>query len=324
MHTPLQRTRIFRAPLVIALLWILAPVAAAAQANDPTGGGAGAPTGDPAAQPSPAPEDDPTPLADSLAGAAFRGDAEAQYRYAQLFERGEEGLVQDYGEAADWYGRAAEQGHVPSMLSISTLFFSSNPSEAMRWVIRAAELGSAEAQWRAGQVLSGRIFLPGVSQSRGEAIRWLQEAVAQGHHPSEEALADVYTGMEDTTSLYDDAVELYRRAAEEGGSAWAALRLGMIYAAGEGVEADDSAAFEWFVQLGSTYDLDPGRFSDEDLEVLGGLQSYYGLDFMGGDGEMDLDTAVEAFNRALASPDPLIHPSFRRTARAVRQKIENP
>ena len=102
----------------------------------------------------------------------------------------------------------------------------------------------------------------------------------------------------------------------------------MIYAIGEGVEESDRAAREWFSKLGSGLDLDPDRFSDLDLEVLGGLQAYYGLDFLRGETEPDPALAIESFKRALEPVEdllstPFMHSSFLRTSKGMLRKLEN-
>ena len=46
-----------------------------------------------------------------LTPVAEAGDAEAQYQLGVMFESGR-GVARDYRQAAEWYRRAAEQGHV--------------------------------------------------------------------------------------------------------------------------------------------------------------------------------------------------------------------
>ena len=94
------------------------------------------------------------------------------------------------------------------------------------------------------------------SEDQERALRWFKLAADQGYHPAAEALADLYTDTDDP-SYYAEAIELYRRAADSAGSAWAVLRLGMIHAIGEGVGESDSAARAWFSKLGSGFELDP-------------------------------------------------------------------
>ncbi len=268
---------------------------------------------------------------DSLAAAADRGDTGAQYEYGRMHEVGAGGFSVDYQVAIEWYRRAADQDHVPAMLSLSTLLLRTEPQEAIRLVLRSAELGSAEAQWRAGQVYSGRIFIPlsGVNHDREIALQWFTLAAAQGHSPSLEALADLHTEPDDP-SRYSEGAELYLRAADAEGGAWSALRLGMMHAIGEGVVEDQTAAREWLSRLGREYEINSSLFSENDLEFLGGLQDYYGLDFIGGvDSPSDPAAAAEAFRVVLDSSldgalyRPLIHPSFARTAQALLQVLQN-
>ncbi len=52
--------------------------------------------------------------------AAKQGDVQAQYYLAEIYEKGL-GAAPDYAKAAQWYGKAARQGHVPSKLALSYL-----------------------------------------------------------------------------------------------------------------------------------------------------------------------------------------------------------
>lgn len=264
----------------------------------------------------------------SLAEAAANGDAAAQYEYGQLHVSGAGGIAVDYEAAVEWYRLAAEQDHVPAILSLSTLLLQRDPTESVRLVLRAAELGSPDAQWRAGQVYSGRIFVPlaGVDLDRDLALGWFDRAAQQGYPLAQEALGDLYTDSDDP-SLYGEAFELYQQAAA-GGAAWSALRVGMMYAIGEGVEESEASAFGWFARVGSEYELNPDRFSAADLDVLGGLQAYYGIDFLGGDVERDLAAASEAFTVAVGSMEgqlfqPFLHPSLGRTAQRLLVKLQD-
>ena len=264
----------------------------------------------------------PSPLADSLRVAAEGGAASAQYQYGALFVFGREGVGQSYETALEWFGRAAEQDHTGAMLAMSTVLFSSDPTSAYRWLLRAGELGAAEAQWRLSQVLSGRAPLSGIATDRAAADMWLQQAIAQGHVIATVWLADLRTESDDPSG-YAEAADLYRRATESGGDGWSALRLGMMYALGEGVPADDAAAVEWFSRLGTEYELEAADFSNPDLEVMGGFQWYYGVDFTGGEIERDVQAAAEAFRIALEFPALLTHPSFERAAQAMLGRIGN-
>lgn len=56
---------------------------------------------------------------------AKAGDAQAQYYLGQIYERGgNEGPA--FAQAAEWYGRAADQGHKPSLLALAALYEAGN------------------------------------------------------------------------------------------------------------------------------------------------------------------------------------------------------
>ena len=67
--------------------------------------------------PASAQTDPPSARVDSLAAAADRGDAGAQYEYGRLFEVGADGIAIDYETAMEWYARAAEKDHIPARYS---------------------------------------------------------------------------------------------------------------------------------------------------------------------------------------------------------------
>jgi uncharacterized protein len=110
-----------------------------------------------------------------LRAAARNGDLDAQIRIAGIYMvRGE------YPVAVDWYRKAANQG-------------------------------SANAQYQLGQLLmngmSGIGSRPGISKNQGEAIQWYLRAAKQGHEPSQRALGTCYANG---TSVNQDIVEAYK------------------------------------------------------------------------------------------------------------------
>ncbi len=73
------------------------------------------------------------------------------------------------------------------------------------------------------------------------AMSVLREPAEQGHIDSMLLLGFIY----DWSEMNEEAVAVYQRAAESG-SPEGALRLGALYAKGEGTEQDFSKAFHWF------------------------------------------------------------------------------
>jgi len=69
------------------------------------------------------------PAYDELRHMAAGGNAAAQYRLGQMFERAE-GVIQNLADAVHWYGLAAEQGHVPAQARLGLIYFIDPPAAA--------------------------------------------------------------------------------------------------------------------------------------------------------------------------------------------------
>lgn len=67
---------------------------------------------------------------------AESGDAKAQFSLGMFYEHGQFGLRQDYFEAADWYRKAAEQGHAGAQLYLGVFVCNQeqNAVEAYYWL----------------------------------------------------------------------------------------------------------------------------------------------------------------------------------------------
>lgn len=113
---------------------------------------------------------------------ALAGDADSQMRVGLLFDLGR-GVAKDERRAAEWYRRAAEQGHRVAQLTLGTSYdngigVSKDERLAYAWLRRAAEQGSDEAQARVAAMLgAGR----GVTKNERQAAAWLRRAAEQGH-----------------------------------------------------------------------------------------------------------------------------------------------
>lgn len=57
-----------------------------------------------------------------LVARAEKGNAKAQFNLAALYAKGEDGLPQDYAEAAKWYRKAAEQGDAEAQAALGRLY----------------------------------------------------------------------------------------------------------------------------------------------------------------------------------------------------------
>jgi len=170
--------------------------------------------------------------------AAEAGDASAQFKFGEMYRRGE-GVPQDDAEAFRWYRKAAEQGNADAQYSLGLRYH------------------------------NGR----GVTQDYAEAVRWFREAAEQGDAKAQAHLGFMFERGLGTPQDDTKAIHYYRIAAEQG-YAYAQYNLGILYRLGQGVQKDDYEAFRWYLKaaqqgwpgaqfrLGQMYE--EGRSVDED------------------------------------------------------------
>ena len=134
---------------------------------------------------------------------------------ASMYYRNE-GVAQDYAEAAVWYRRAAEAGHANAQFNLGYMY-------------------------NAGE---------GVPQDYTEALAWYRRAAEAGHARAQVNLGGMYHRGEGVAQDYAEALAWYRRAAEQG-DARAQSSLGGMYYKGEGVPQDYILAYMWFNLAGT-------------------------------------------------------------------------
>lgn len=88
---------------------------------------------------------------DQILALARKGNRDAQYRVAMLYQYGQGTLDHDMEKAVVWYRKAAEQGHPKALFALGKLYLSGQGvrpdfDEAKRWVLRSAENGSQAAK----------------------------------------------------------------------------------------------------------------------------------------------------------------------------------
>ena len=138
-------------------------------------------------------------------------DATAQFKLGVLHHSGRGVTPQDYGEAAKWFRKAAEQGH-------------------------------SEAQFNLGQMYDQG---QGVPQDFGEAAKWFRKAAEQGLSWAQNNLGVMYREGEGVPQDYPEAAKWFSEAAEQGHTD-AQYNLGVAWSRGEGVPQDDTEAATWF------------------------------------------------------------------------------
>ena len=90
-----------------------------------------------------------------------------------MYEEGKS-VAQDYGEAAQWLARAAEQKHAGAMTALDQI---------------ADERKNADAQYNLGSMYRNG---EGVAQDYGEAAQWFTRAAEEGHAHAQRNLAWMY------------------------------------------------------------------------------------------------------------------------------------
>jgi TPR repeat protein len=137
------------------------------------------------------------------------GDAEVQFGMGLKFAT-DTGAAQDYGQAAEWYHKAAAQNHSLAQFNLGVMYaqgqgVTRDSSLSAAWFGKAAKLGDAGAQFHLGESCQRASFgqKPAeASESRIEAYKWYRLAATQGYKDSEKAWITLSLNMtrEDVTT----------------------------------------------------------------------------------------------------------------------------
>ncbi len=146
----------------------------------------------------------------NLGHLAEGGDAQAQLRLAECYQKGE-GLPLNQRHGAYWFHEAAKQGGAEAQYQLASLCYSGE----------------------------------GCQPSDEEAVRWSRLAAEQGHAAAQFFLACCYASGEGIPQSDAEAATWARRAAEQG-DASAMHLLGACYERGKGVETSASEAERWY------------------------------------------------------------------------------
>jgi TPR repeat protein len=129
-------------------------------------------------------------------------DAEVQFNRGLQFATGS-GVAQNYAEARNWYGKAAEQNHGLAQFNLGMMYakgqgVARDEAQSLVWFGRAAKLGDAGGQYLMGRSCQ-RASMDGLPadapEARIEAYKWFQLSAAQGYKDSEGAYAPLTVRM---------------------------------------------------------------------------------------------------------------------------------
>ena len=153
-------------------------------------------------------------------GQALRIDPSMQYRFGFMHENIYRLSMWNQVTAAQWYRRAARQGHVLAQNRLGEMYLdgqgvSEDRSEAARWFRRAADQGHPHAQaWLGAFCVDGEV----VPQSFAEAAQWYRKAAAQGLASAQYHLGLMYREGQGVVKDRTEAARWFRQAAEQGHS----------------------------------------------------------------------------------------------------------
>jgi TPR repeat protein len=209
------------------------------------------------------------PQSDKLAvkwyrAAAEQGNATAENNVGLMFRTGH-GVEQDKLEAVKWYRKAAKQENPSGMFNLGTAYYNGDgigidDVAAYAWFLLAQNFGSqpaAEAtkhmKEAAGNLQSeafekiGDMYQKGddLPQSLSEAVNWYRKAAENGAARVQIKLANLLLQDQSGTSNYAEVHRLCEKATNLH-SPQGAYCMGHLYEQGLGVQQDLSKAAKWF------------------------------------------------------------------------------
>jgi len=161
-----------------------------------------------------------------LRAASDQGLAQAQLRLGSLYERDDslpgDRRVGNYAVAAEWYERAAKQGHLEAMYCLGRLYHEGklphDPLMAMKWLQPAAEKGFDQAALLLGHIHA--TFNRGGTVDYAEAVKWYRQVAERGIPEGQFRLGWMYSTGAGVPKDLKEAERWLRRAADRGH--WAA------------------------------------------------------------------------------------------------------
>jgi len=186
--------------------------------------------------------------AEQMRQRAQAGDAQAQNEVGMMYEKGLMSYPQDDKQAAQWYRKAAEQGHAIAQGNLGTLYMEGkgvpqDNAQALQWWNKAAAQGNAEAQYNLGVAYG---IGQGVTKDYGQAKSWFQKSANQGDAQAQNELGMMYYDSLGVKQNLVKARQWFQKAADQG-NADGENNIGMMIVKGEGGFTQDlKAAAGWY------------------------------------------------------------------------------
>lgn len=156
-----------------------------------------------------------------LKALAEGGDADSQYYLGTLYSDGKV-VKRDYRQAAEWYGKAASQGHGDAEFTLGFLYLAgagegtgavfADLQLATKWLKMAAAKGHTAAQSALATVY-GEGY--GIARDIAQAQRWAEPAAARGDAAAQYELGRL-KGQTLTVESWGEAYTWFRLAEKQG------------------------------------------------------------------------------------------------------------
>ncbi|KAF9120577.1 hypothetical protein BGW39_011257 [Mortierella sp. 14UC] len=161
----------------------------------------------------------------------------------------EKGVGQDYQQAMKWSLRAANLGHPSAQCRVGLLYKKGNGvpqdyDKAKEWFLKAADQGFSSAQNNLGELY---YFGHGVSEDHTKAIAWYLKAAEQGQLSAQYSLGYLYKRGHGVLQDYSKAMEWFLKAARHN-HASAQYEMGQLYCHGYGVSKDYIRGKKWYLK----------------------------------------------------------------------------
>lgn len=191
--------------------------------------------------------------------AANAGDTYGQYMVSIMYRLGR-GVEVDYDKSVFWDEQAtAKHDKLFAMSKVARNYATGyglpkDDAKALRWYLRAANGGLAEAQAKVGDYYASGI---GTEQDLGKSLYWYKKAADQNYPYGLYNIAWSYLqGKGIAQNLYK-AMNYFKKAAYQGHKP-SQYQLGLMFYSGRGALQDDTKAYGWLnIALHEQNDLTP-------------------------------------------------------------------
>lgn len=156
----------------------------------------------------------------SVKASAERGEAKAQFRYAEMLRDGR-GVAKNVKETVKWTRKAADSGLAAAQCQVGLFYMNGlgvdlDEDKAVEWLKKAAAQNHTQAQYNLGIYYAKFTDKEAVRQ----ALKWLNEAAKHDYADAQYNLAQLYLNPHHPASREHDAgrraIALLRRAAVQG------------------------------------------------------------------------------------------------------------